>query len=677
MERKHFAHFAVTILLGVFGFLDASAFAPDPEDSTRLSGDDKALMKQGNQLLTDGLYGDALPIWQQIVEKDSTNANANFKLGLCYRRTLDQQPKALPYFIAAVEAMTDKYSFQDAELQESPYDALYFLAEAWLANSEPDSAYANYVLYQDYYNGDPPIAVERQMLMCSNAQRYLKQPRNVTIDNMGDLLNSAVPESNPVLTIDNSVIFFASRRLRPDDSNKEIKDPNTGFPYADIYYAKKDAGGTWSKPLVFRWAEDSDEFPMCVSADGTELYFSRQDGKVTNIYTSVFSGGAWQEPKALSAVNSAFNENGITISGTGDFLCFSSDREGGLGHYDLYGSKKKKNGSWGRPYNLGSVINTEYDEVSPFVHPNGQTLFFSSNGNINKGMGGYDIYYAELNAGTSWQEPQTMGYPINSTRDDINYYITEGGTRYYARLTEDQSYDLYSIVGGGFDVENFEGPVEVVTLTEEMDVTEVLEVTEEVQTEVEVVEVVEAPVDEVPEEIEIIDLGAFDEVVELPMDSAMTEEVVEEPELSLVEQINMDSLSESDRDILIEKVKAYLTVAMEENEEVNFKTVYFDFGIANLNVLSKNELKAFVEFLNENPDTRVEVIGHTDNVGSYAVNLNLSAKRAQEVHDFLVRNKVSADRIVYYGKGYGEPSAKNDSEAGRKLNRRVEVKIVR
>lgn len=688
MLPKTATHLLSSVFAALF-LLSTSALATAGNtngDSTNVSGSINDLIAKGNEMLTNQQFGAAIPLWEQIVRQDTGNSNLNFKMGLCYRNSLDQQVDAVPFFRKAVENMTVKYNFQDRALTEAPVDALYFLAESYLAANQPDSAYKYYQAYQDFYNGQPPIAVDHHMLMCSNAQRYLKMPRNVTIRNMGDVLNTGVMEANPVITIDNSVVFFSSRRLRPDNSNADVTDAQSGKYFRDIYYSMKNEQGEWGEVKLFKHSTaGTDDAPLCLSADGSTLYYRTEEAGINNLYESHFEDGVWSEPKAL-AVNSPYNEIGMSISGDGKHMYFSSDREGGIGSFDIYHAELKSNGKWGKAENLGDVINTDYNEVSPFVHPNGKTLFFSSNGNLNKGMGGLDVYYSSLEDDGSWSEPATMGYPINTTRDDLNYYITEGGRRFYTNINKDNSYDLFEIEGGGFDVENLDAMVEVVTLTEEMDVTEVLEVVEETEVEVEVVETVETVVYE-ETEVEVVDLEAFTEFEEeLPVDTAETavaDAVVDSAEVeleelpSIVEQINMEELTDVERELLIQKVKDYLTAEVENTNSAVFKTVYFDFGSANLSMLSAKELEVMVEYLAENPTHKVEIVGHTDNVGGWGTNLNLSAARAKEVYQFLLRNKISADRIIYYGKGSGEPIATNDNDAGRRMNRRVEVKIVK
>ncbi|MEK6614759.1 MAG: hypothetical protein AABZ32_01410, partial [Bacteroidota bacterium] len=224
----------------------------------------------------------------------------------------------------------------------------------------------------------------------------------------------------------------------------------------------------------------------------------------------------WSKPNPVTEINSGLNETGVSISADGKYLYFCSDREGGTGKFDIYQCVKSGT-KWGAPKNLGITLNTSFSETSPYINPNGKTLFFSSNG-YRDGMGGYDIFYSDLQDNGTWTQPQNMGFPINTVRDDINYYITGGGIRYYATVREEaDSYDIFKIEGGGFSVENIDVTGQVVTLTQEMTVSDVVEVQKTVEKEVEVVETIETVV-EIIKEVEIVDV----EKEKAKMDSMMT-----------------------------------------------------------------------------------------------------------------------------------------------------------
>jgi len=485
-----------------FFLFSISAFCGDQKSNSSAVSPVTPLVEEGNKLLSKGQFSAAMVVWQKVLETEPDNANANFKMGMCYYNSLDESPKALPYLKKASKKTTDKYDFFSATEKNSPYDALYFLGETYLAVNQPDSALWLFFQYEDKFAGNPPISVDRQIRNCINAKNAVKNPRDVTMKNPGKSINTSYAETNPVLTIDNSIMFFASRKA-VKDVNKQVSNVH-GKLDADIYYSRKDASGKWDAPVAFKWNSDKDEMPLYISADGLTLYFSKEIKGQSDIYMSNFADKIWSSPKPVAEINSAANETGISVSADGKYLYFCSDREGGTGKFDIY-QCLKSGAKWGAPKNLGTALNTGFSETSPYINPNGKTLFFASNG-YRDGMGGYDIFYSELKDNGTWSTPQNMGFPINTTRDDINFYITGGGTRYYATVREEKdSYDIFKIEGGGFSVENIDVTGQVVTLTQEMTVSDVVEVQKTVEKEVEVVETIETTV-EVIKEVERVDV---------------------------------------------------------------------------------------------------------------------------------------------------------------------------
>lgn len=489
------------------------AFAGDGKNCTAPVSPLAPLVEDGNKLLSKGQFSAAMAVWQQVLATEPDNANANFKMGMCYYNSLDESPKALPYLKKAAKKITDKYDFFNVAEKNAPYDALYFLGETYLASNQPDSALWIFFQYEDKFNGNPPISVDRQIRNCINAKNAVKNPRDVTMKNPGKNINSSYAETNPVLTVDNSVMFFASRRA-VKDANKQVSKVNGKFD-ADIYYARKDVSGKWDAPVPFKWNTDKDETPLYISADGLTLYFSKETKGQSDVFVSSYMDKVWGSPKPIAEINSGANETGVSVSADGKYLYFCSDREGGTGRFDIY-QCVKAGAKWGSPKNLGTSLNTGFSETSPYINPNGKTLFFASNG-YRDGMGGFDIFYSELKDNGTWTQPQNMGFPINTTRDDINFYITGGGTRYYATVREENnSYDIFKIEGGGFAVENIDVSGQVVTLTQEMTVSDVVEVQKTVEKEVEVVETIETTV-EVIKEVNVVDV----EKEKAKMDSMM------------------------------------------------------------------------------------------------------------------------------------------------------------
>lgn len=471
-----------------------------------------AQIAEGNKLLGSGKFGAALPVWLKIMKEDIDNASANFKLGLCYRNSVDKQIKALLYFRKAARNITEKYNFYNVKEKKAPFDVLYFLAETYLYSAEPDSALMVFMQYKDKYQGNPPIDVEGKIRNCVNAQKMMLSPLQVKYKNSGTSVNSGYFDAHPVVLPDNTMMFYSSRRLRADNSNKDAIDLVNGKHYEDIYFSKSDGKGTWSVPVYFEHNSDKNEYPVSISGDGKSVYFCREDKPGDyNIYQSYFKDGVWNAPEKMgTGINSAANENGFSMSVDGRDIYFSSNRNGGKGKYDIYHSRKKADGKWGAPENMGSFMNSAGSEMYPFIHPTGKKLFFSSDGNTAKNMGGFDVFYLELKQDSTWSEPKNAGYPISSTKDDLSFYEGGEGRRYCSVISDNFDFDIYELEPGKFDPKNVR-PGTTVELTKENDIAEIVEIEKQIEKVVEIQEIVETQV-EVEKEVQVTEIVEVEKV---------------------------------------------------------------------------------------------------------------------------------------------------------------------
>lgn len=613
-----------------------------------------------NRYMTDRRFAEAIPMLKQIVASDPSNSDANFKLGLCYYFSPDQRNLSLDYFREAKENINLKYVFNSLNSNTAPVDIYFFLGEAFLNNFMPDSALYYYIQYKNRVKQESPFNLDARLNWCVNALKELGSPLNVNIENLGNNINSVFFEKHPVVTIDNSVIFFSSTRpLSNPDGTLQSRQTETQTN-EDIYYSIKLPSGKWSKPVYFQHNTLKDEFPACLSIDGKMLILSRKESDNYDLYYSLFEDGKWNEPLSMgSAINSSADETEASLTKDGNTLYFSSNRSGGFGQFDIYMTQKPANGKWGKPVNAGREINTTANEISPFIHPDGQVLYFSSDGYVEESMGGQDIFYSTKNANNIWSKPLHMKYPVNTTRDDVNYQITSGGIRYCTLLTDFNSFDIVEITGRQDEIGDVNFGLEPTRLFSELNVMEVMEVEKQVEKEVQVSDIVEVKT-EVEKEVAVVE----------------TIEVEGKNNYSL-ESVNLEEIDSTQRELLIRKVKDYYSNLIGTDKSVIFKTIYFSFNSAELLMLSRNELRVLVEYLNENPTIKVEVIGHTDILGDWNVNLNVSRERAGSVYKFLLENNIAYNRIIYYGKGSAAPIASNSTIDGRGKNRRVEIMLLK
>jgi tetratricopeptide (TPR) repeat protein len=264
------------------------------ETVTSNQPDLSSMVSEGNSLLQKGEFGKAQKIWDEVVVKMPENSNAHFKLGLCYRNIAEEQTKSLSHFQKAVKNTTSNYNFS-GKSDQAPVDAWFFLAEAFFMRNQPDSALTYFTQYQAKYNGNPPIDVNRQISMCINAKNSVLSPRDVSFKNIGRNINSENSETDPVVSIDNTTMFFAS--ARPAEIAETKIDPISGKPHTDIYVTINE-DGNWRTAQPFKYNTPGNEEPLFLATDGT-LYLKRQEKGVYNIYRSKFENGTWNEPVSM------------------------------------------------------------------------------------------------------------------------------------------------------------------------------------------------------------------------------------------------------------------------------------------------------------------------------------------------------------------------------------------
>ncbi|MDX2190272.1 MAG: OmpA family protein [Bacteroidota bacterium] len=408
-------------------------------------GADENLVKLADEMYGFGDKKDALAVYLQAVELNPDNVIANFMAGKCYLETVDKE-LSVTYLIKAY----------DLKKNIAP-NIQYLIAQGYQLGSQFDNAIKYYDLYKqnlDDYKAkelkssvkDEIIKTDRKIFECENGKNYLANPNHYKIENLGDVVNSEYPDYVPSITSDQSLMIFTSRRPGGTSKNKDVDNEY----FEDIWLSRKGADGKWSAPQNLGPPINtvSHDANVGLSPDGKSIFIRKPENGGDIFYCEIKADGTWGEPKDIGGnINSKDDEPSVGVSADGKTIYFSSNKSGGFGGYDIYMSQKESNGKWGRAVNLGSKINTEYDEDAPFIDSDGKTLYFSSRG--HKGMGGYDIYKAVYNKELkTWTEPENMGYPINSPDEDI-YFVIAGDeeTGYYASAKGDGygDKDIYKI----------------------------------------------------------------------------------------------------------------------------------------------------------------------------------------------------------------------------------------
>lgn len=382
------------------------------------------LFNRGISYSERGDYERAIPLFKRVAEKEPENINVLYNLGHCYLNAKGGHDSALVYFTKAIDILKPENLNKELGI-----DLHLSMAKSMQMLYQYNDAIAIYQKMLGFIDGSQTelrTMIEREITICNNGISFMKNPVKLEVQNLGATVNSSYDDHSPLVSADESIVIFTSRRKSP---YSQLLDDGQ---YSEKIYAAKKEGEIWGQAEVLKEVvkRNSHESAVCLSADGSELYLLRSDFDGQKLYVSEFDGETWSEPFLLpDGINSRYNETHASINADKSMLFFTSDRKGGLGGLDIYMVRKLPNGKWGTPRNLGSDINTPYDEETPMIHPNGKTLFFSSEGHNT--MGKFDIFYSQMNADSSWSQPVNMGYPINTPDDDFFFVPSAAQNRAY------------------------------------------------------------------------------------------------------------------------------------------------------------------------------------------------------------------------------------------------------
>lgn len=403
-----------------------------------------------NETLQKGQYRAALKDFLLLDSLDK-NSNHQYQIGLCYIN-LQEDQKALPYFVKCLETP-----------EKHPNFLYFYTGKSYHLSHQLDSAityYQKFIATLFEGKSKKKLAknvnlikqVNREIEMCEYGNELMANSTPLKIQNLGPKINSPYPDYGIVISADENELFFTS--TRPGTTGGLIDNSDgMGLYFEDIYKSYKTPEG-WSAPVNIGAPVNStgNDASISLSADGQKLliYRSAKENFLKqysgDIYISTLKGNNWIEPTKLpEQINSSGWETGASLSSDERVLYFSSNREGGYGGNDLYRVKLLPTGEWAMPQNLGPTINTAFDEDSPFIHPDGKTLYFSSNG--HKTMGGLDFFVSTMaDSDTSWSKPENLGYPISTAHDDIHLAFSADGKKVYFSSNRPDGYgdkDIY------------------------------------------------------------------------------------------------------------------------------------------------------------------------------------------------------------------------------------------
>ena len=658
------------LYLFLLAMLTLPAFAQDDDPCQQtMDKESEKLYKKARDLQNKGKKDEAFDIYDEILEEHPEYLEVNYYYALGYYRPMEcnhfksrtsnhsDLDKALaafgrindvcPYFkikhnlfAARIAYFNERFPeaikfaqviIENPDMFSSPSDSTLFEAETILRRAK---------FFNEVLNNPVPFEPKQVEGISTKADEYLG-----------------------TLSPDGEYFYFTRRKEVVDETpfgpgDKYLKE---FFSCSQKKNGKFPAGKALDEPFNTAKGEGSPTinitndliiFAMLLPTTINNVKYNNYD-----LYFSEYKDGEWSRPQSLGPnINRKDSwESQPSLSSDGRILFFASDRPGGLGGSDIWFSQRNSDGTWRKPVNLGPTINTERDERSPFLHTDSKTLYFSSNG--HECIGGQDIFYSKLNEKGNWEHPKNIGYPINSDGDDVNFFVSlDGKTGYFCSRKIDNAdwnfyeFELYeearphtmAIVKG--EVTADDGDLEGAT-------------------------------------VEIRDTAA--NVVSTGVVSAanntyaVATEIKQDNPQPLIVTVKKEGHSYDSQVITPEQLKEPIVTknaevkAVETGKVCDLRDIYYETNSFTLTPNSKIVLALFIEFLKDNPTVKVEIQGHTDNVGNDDANMKLSQQRAKSVYDYVVAKGIPASRLRYKGYGETQPIADNSTEIGRAKNRRT------
>jgi outer membrane protein OmpA-like peptidoglycan-associated protein len=556
-------------------------------------------------------YSEALSNYMKIYRRGyQENGNINYRIGLCYLEIPGEKAKAIPFLENAVLHCSSKYAEGVFKETTSPFDAYYYLGTAYRIDKQFDKAIEKFESYKSQYTGKDQQRVNlanQEIEACKFASEEMKTSANVFTVKLGRPVSTNRSDVFPVASGDLSSLVYVSKQKF----------------YDALFYSRK-VNNKWSVPINItpEVQSDGDQYPTFLSFDGNELYLRREDNFEADLLVSKKVNGVWTKAKSLGKnINSKYWEGNVSVSKDGKTLYFSSNRKDGFGSMDIYKSELQANGEWGVPVNLGSRINTPFNEDAPYITEDGKKLYFISQG--HQTMGGYDIFYSDISNG-EFSEPVNIGYPVNTTDDDLYFYPLKNGEMAYTSLLEKGNLGLEDI----YEIYFNPSPDLIASLS-----------------------------------------GQAEESKPVTAEKPNTVVAMNEPATaSVVEPAPTKEIEIKDRP--------------KEEAPILLPTLFYDLNSSYLTENSKKSLDYIVTLFKNIDGFKIEFIGHTDALGTDNYNLWLSERRARSAKDYLLKKGIPASSLSIKGMGEKDFVAVNnnpdgsDNPDGRKFNRRVEIRVL-
>jgi outer membrane protein OmpA-like peptidoglycan-associated protein len=652
-------------------FLSNVSFSQNKHD-IQLNKERQEKIADAQYLFLNEEYAKALVAYRDLANSEPENANFNYLTGYCYLKVPFENGRSIPYLTKAIKNLSLLYKEGSNKEIAAPIDALFWLGYAYHLNKGYSYAQIYYKRYRDTLSVDdaPNIKmVDRQIESCNNARELSKHPVQVEIENLGNTINSSKGDLNPCVNGKGTSLLYT----RIKEKNK--KDTNNLSIYSkkeyQIFESTADKKGRWAKSVDIsnQLGYEGQLKTLSLSSDGNELLLFKNDledgGPLSYKNGSIFYSkkveNKWSPAKLLNNnINSLSWESHAAISPNGKEIYFTSDRPGGFGGLDIYVSTLT-NGDWGPAKNLGSTINTPFDEETPAILPDGKTLYFSSEGHNN--MGGFDVFYSSKVDSIHWCEPINLGYPINSTDDNLFYVPIDDGSRAFYSVARNEGY----ITFGDEDIYELDINLDSLHLPEvKLHGTITLRDLKKVDTSFTITCKTTNPKRKIETKLVKPDIQTGNYEISLRP---------EDYEISFT----ADRYNTEIKKLSFTKIKTLTPIALDvtldpiyydENNFITFNKVYFNFDNATLTNEASNALNKLLPVMDNNQGLTLEITGHTDSRGTDKHSKTLALDRAKSVIDYLISKGIDSKRLIAKGEG-------TIIKSGEDMNRCAEIKILK
>lgn len=605
-------------------------------------------------LMNEGKYKEALPLLKQLVHQNKKFVDASWTLSELYGRMGDDGKRidALKY---VAQPKVPRY-----------YNSLMRLGQAYFETCNYEESKKCYAQVPNTENGYYKNA-QKRVKECETAIKLMQSPKPFNATNMGPNINTAYDDYWPSITADEG-LFSTTIKINKLEGQS---DWGRGVQ-EEIFVSKKGDDGKWQKTQNVGSSINTinNEGAQSFSLDGRYMFFVACNRRDTygacDIYYSIRQGDKWSTAVNCGPVlNSKAWETDPCLSPTGSEMYFASTRPGGQGKSDIWVSSVTINAdgtlTFGTPRNLGPNINTSDDELSPFIHADNHTLFYSSRG--KEGLGNYDVFVSYKDEKGVWSVSENIGYPLNTCKDEIGFVVNAYGDKaYFSSNGQEKN-------GKGRDIYEIKLQDGNYVPRKHMMYTRGKIIDADTKKPIQAL-------------IDVYDINTNEKVFRGVSDAVTGEFVTCRPngdEVGVdVDRKGYMFVSEyADKDHKLDFDKTGIKMdKIAVGKKMILKNIFFDFDKSTLRDASHHELDMLVKFMKENPTVRIRLCGHTDIVGKREYNQDLSERRAKAAYDYLVNHKIDNKRMEYKGFGSDVPIGDNKTAAGRQLNRRTEVEII-